>query len=177
MQDTEKDGKPQQLSISLEGWERISKYEPEVEELNFEQPMDAFSPMTLPKEDYIQLPPEVNIYFVSKESDLSLDQPIHRLKSKSVLGIDCEWKPAITKYHHKGASLLQIGDKEDIFLIDLVSLSKSLTLFSILKQVLEDPDIEIIGMDFANDIKEITLRATKFKVTNYYDINKIYKHC
>lgn len=114
---------------------------------------------------------------ISSESDLAEDQPIHKLKQKSVVGIDCEWKPAISKYHHKGAALLQIGDREDIFLIDLVSLSNSEKLISILKEVFENPDIDIIGMDFRNDIKELTLRLTEFQIISYYDIKKIYQQC
>ena len=74
---------------------------------------------------------------------MDLDQPIHKLRNKFVLGVDCEWRPPITKYDKKGVSIMQVGDKEDILLTDMMSMSSNQILISILKQVIEDQNILI----------------------------------
>ena len=43
---------------------------------------------------------------------------------------------------------MQIGDKEDILLIDMMSMSSNQTLISILKQVIEDQNILILKNRF-----------------------------
>ena len=165
---------------------------------------DRFGPISTPTDDYLLIPETTNIYFVDSDEDFgmqALTKPIIKnwqafsflhqnsitnieakgrvkiLKQKEIVGIDCEWRPAVTKYHDRGAALLQIGDKyvlliifhfrNDIFLIDLIALQNSVKMDVFLKEIFTDPKISIVGMDFRNDMKEIAKRFEKTVIPDF----------
>lgn len=96
----------------------------------------------------------------------------------SKLTLDCEWRAPFVSVDPTGVSLLQLGNSEVVYLIDMVALAHSEVLDEALTTVFNHSDICIIAMDFKNDIKEIHSRSPKFKfihkMSNLYDLNKIY---
>jgi hypothetical protein len=58
----------------------------------------------------------------------------------------------------QGAALLQLGNEEKVFLIDLVKLNCSNVLDKTLSEVFSSKHVKVVAMDFRNDVKEIILR-------------------
>ena len=93
-----------------------------------------------------------------KQAKNSGKAPLWILESQKIIGIDCEWRPSITKYHQAGVALIQIACKDYVFLIDIIALKDSERLDEILTNIFIS-DIIIVGMDFKNDMKEISRRV------------------
>lgn len=63
----------------------------------------------------------------------------------------------MTRYHRTGVALIQIACKDYVFLIDIIALKDSKLLNEILK-IIFTSEIIIVGMDFKNDMNEISFR-------------------
>lgn len=73
---------------------------------------------------------------------------------------------------------MQIGDKENIFLVDMKALNESQVLDDLLIKVFDNPNINIIGMSFHCDLGELAKGAPKLKffkkIENLYDVQPMF---
>ena len=136
---------------------------------------DVFGPVSQPTEEFYKLPTETNVTFIGTEEEIKLAEPL--LDSKWI-GVDWEWRPSLTKYSITTIALLQIGDKENIYLIDMKALCNSQVLDELLTKVFTNENTDIIGMSFHNDLSGLAAAVPNlnfFKnITNLYDIQPIF---
>ena len=81
--------------------------------------VDKFGPVS---QDSLQLKPNIEVHFISSEPDCS---KLAKLFGKSVVGIDAEWRPNLTRFIKTRSALLQLSSETDVFLVDLLSLHGS----------------------------------------------------
>ena len=65
-----------------------------------------------------------------------------------MLGVDCEWKPNIIPFTATRVALFQIGDTEEVFLINMITMSQVEGFDSLMAQVMQK---HIVGMAFNGD--------------------------
>lgn len=155
--------------------EKLRDVEVTEEDMKIDTVPDKFGPLSEPESEYVRLPSDTNVTFIGSEEEIKLAEPL--LHSKC-LGVDCEWRPSLVKFNTTGVALLQIGDKKDIFLIDMKALKESQILDDLLCKVFENTETDIIGMSFHNDLSELgrgcpNLKFFK-KIENLYDVQPIY---
>ena len=155
--------------------EKLESIELTEEDMNIDCIEDKFSPISEPKESYFQIPEGTNVTFIGCEEDIPLAAP---LLEATNLGIDCEWRPSLVKFNKTSIALLQIGDKKDVFLIDMVALKESEALDELLTKVFRNDNTNIIGMSIHNDFRELAKGAPKqqfFKrIENLYDVQPMF---
>lgn len=110
------------------------------------------------------LPEGSEVTFVGTEEDVP---KARALLDAKVLGVDCEWRPGLIKFHKTRVGLLQIGDDgpAGLFLIDMIALSNSQALDEILTEVFSSHNIGILGMSFHNDLQML---GQSCKEMNFY---------
>jgi len=63
-------------------------------------PYDVFGPLS--QGEYIRLPENVKVQFVSKNEEIKL---LDELLNEKFVGVDSEWRPELTKFHKTSPSL------------------------------------------------------------------------
>ena len=95
-----------------------------------------------------------------------------------MIGIDSEWRPPLTKFDIQRPGLLQLSSKQAVYLIDLISLSKSKILDEMLIQIFTHPDTLCIGFSFQSDLTIFERCFTNmhfFKTfTNFIEVQDYY---
>lgn len=136
---------------------------------------DEFEQLSRPKEDYMQLPDDVSLEWIGTDKDV---QKLEILLNDELIGVDSEWRPQLTQYHKTAPSLFQISGAHNAFLIDFVSLKKSLVLDQMLTQIFSNRDSTIIGFGFSSDIEQFTRKLPHFNfikyVQNFIDAQSYY---
>ena len=59
-------------------------------ESDYKVPADAFSPVSVPLEEYIRLPEGYNVHFIDSEEKVSM---MKVLIGQKYIGVDAEWRP------------------------------------------------------------------------------------
>ena len=77
------------------------------------------------------------------------------LTGKQVIGLDCEWRPNLTKFIKTDTAILQISDERTCYLIDLIALKGSEKLNQVLKAVFLDDSILKVGLALRADLTRI----------------------
>lgn len=135
-----------QTSIRLDVRSQLASidYNPNLEP----EPYDTFGPLS--DGDFIRLPETVKVEHISVHDDIvKLDQ----LFEEKYIGVDSEWRPALTKFHKTSPALFQISGKKVAFLIDFVSLKDSVELDIKLQQVFTFKESVIVGFSFGSDVE------------------------
>ncbi|KAF0742915.1 hypothetical protein Ae201684P_000844 [Aphanomyces euteiches] len=108
-------------------------------------------------EKFVEIPSSVSIELVKTlETVVTMEQYINDIRCHEEIvwmGIDAEWKPVFRKDDHPFASVLQIAVGTKVFILDLIALSESQGVFTILHQLLTDATIIKIGFGFAHDLR------------------------
>jgi LEA14-like dessication related protein len=154
---------------------KLEKVHIEPEDMKIDSVEDVFGPLSEPAEEYCRLNEDTNVTFIGSEEEVKLAEP---LLESTCLGVDCEWRPSLVKFNPTGVALLQIGDKKNIFLIDMKALNESEVLDELLTKVFQNPDTNIIGMSFHCDLSALASGAPKLKffkrIENLYDVQPMY---
>lgn len=127
--------------------------------------------MSEPAENYFQLKKgEVKVHFISSPADISLAS---RLKDMKILGVDTEWCPSFG-FEQPSVALLQIGNLEEVFLFDMVSLKSNQELDELLKEVFNT--CLIVGMAFGNDLRMIKAEGFSFgnQISKFVEITTLF---
>ncbi|CAI2385260.1 unnamed protein product [Moneuplotes crassus] len=187
--------------LDEEAYEKIESVKITKKDLEIDCIKDEFAPISTDdcdQEDLMRLPSRVKTMIIDHESQLEFPIDINEsrspkdiLESAEILGIDCEWRPPITRFDAKGVALIQIASREVVFLIDIIALKDSAKLDQILTKIFTS-ETTIVGMDFRNDMKEIGLRIrgpTNIteeeekiqegfwqRIHNFYDISTVFKN-
>jgi len=153
--------------------EKLQKVEVSEEAMKIDEIEDFFGPISSPTEEYFKLPADTNVTFIGKDEDVKLAEPLLEAPD---LGVDCEWRPGLVKFNNTGVALLQIGNKTDIFLVDMIALNESEVLDELLIKVFDKSNI--LGMSFHNDLRELGTRCPKLKffkkINNLYDVQPMF---
>jgi len=108
------------------------------------------------------LPESVKVVHISAHEDIvKLDQ----LFEERYIGVDSEWRPALTKFHKTNPALFQISGKSVAFLVDFVSLKDSGELDMKLQEIFSFKESVIVGFSFGSDIEQF---ARKFPHLKFY---------
>ena len=180
-----KKGKPHQAKGV---WQRHGLFEFAPIELNKEmerilynpahdlQPEDKFAPSPS-TEDALHLPKEVQVRFIGTEQDVG---HLRQLLGKPFVGMDCEWRPTMTKLDLMRPALLQLSDQSNAFLIDLVALANSVVLDQMLCEIFTHKETVCIGFGFQSDMDVLGRylpRMQFFKnFAQFIDLQKYYEH-
>lgn len=144
-------------------------------DMNIDCPEDQYGPLSEPKEEYFHLPETDIVQFIGTNEDVKLMEP---LLSSTYIGVDCEWRPELVKFNKTGIALLQIGDKEHTFLVDMKALNESEELNTLLTSVFTNPKSSIVGMSFHNDLGAMASGCPKLsfykRIENLYDVQNMY---
>jgi len=155
--------------------EQLEGIEITEEEMNIDCIEDSFGPISEPKEEYFRMPEETKVVFIGSEEEVKLAEP---LLDMPLIGIDSEWRPALVKFNHTNVALLQIGNTQNVYLIDMVALKESQVLDELLVKVFTSEDINIIGMSIQSDLGELSKGFPKLnffrKIQNLYDVQPMY---
>ena len=148
-----------------------------MEELSYDskfdrQPVDAFGPI---KADALRLPKKIKVNFIGTEADLEV---LTELIGSEMIGMDSEWRPAISPYDSQRPGLLQLGSDKAAYLIDLVAFSDHKGLDEILTQVFTHENTLCIGFSFRSDLDMFaqffpTMQFYK-KFSKFVDVQEYY---
>jgi 3'-5' exonuclease len=119
-------------------------------------PYDAFGPLSDGK--CIEIPPGVTVEMISTLDDI---KKLDALLVEPYIGVDSEWRPSLTKFHHTAPALFQISGAAASFLVDLVSLRDSKELNEKLVEVFTNDKSVIVGFAFNSDIDMFARRLPK----------------
>jgi ribonuclease D len=121
---------------------------------------------SIDKEELADLPLiqfEGEIFLVeSREDYLS---SVKYLSEQSLLGFDTETKPAFKKGEYNEVALLQLATKDHAFLFRL----NKIGLGNSLKRILENPEIQKIGVAIRDDIKSLQ-KLNHFKPDGFVEL-------
>ncbi len=96
------------------------------------------------------------VKFVDSEESLKF---LDLLKEGSVIGIDCEWKPSISKLEiNTGVSIMQLSNENYACVIDMIKLQNNKYFLEKLNEVFINK--KIVSFDFDNDLQKLN---SKFK--------------
>lgn len=87
---------------------------------------DQFGSMT---PGSLNMPSGVEVKFIDDESNCDA---LTALLQQPVIGLDCEWRPNLTKFIKTDPAILQISDATTAYIIDLLALKGSEKLAHIL---------------------------------------------
>lgn len=111
-------------------------------------PADIFGPLSQTGECF-ELPADLRVEWIGTEDD------IHRLDlllAEKIIGVDCEWRPAFSKFDFTPPSILQLGGNEVVFIVDMLSLSKSSALDNKLTEIFTNPSSTVVAFGFETDL-------------------------
>lgn len=104
---------------------------------------------------YLQLPQHVTIHVVDTAAGLAAAATL--LEDCPVLGIDAEWRPAVSEVPRSPPSLLQVASSTDVCLLDLLSLASNEdgapALKACLGRVLSHA--LVLGFDVGEDLRKL----------------------
>ena len=106
-----------------------------------------FGPLSTPTKNYIRLPPTCEVRFIGSKAELEFAQA---LKSMSVIGVDCEWRPNLIKFIKPQVALMQVGNKSQVFLFDMLVMNDLPEFDTLMTEVFRS--VKVIGMSFHNDL-------------------------
>jgi hypothetical protein len=153
--------------------EKLDKIEVTDEDMKIDWVEDRFGPISEPEKEYFRLPSTAKVTFIGSEEEIKLAEDLPKMTD---LGVDCEWRPSLLKFNKTGVALLQIGNKEHVYLFDIAALYEWEALDDLLNHTFEN--CNIIGMSFHNDLRELGSRCPKLKffkkINNLYDVQPIY---
>ncbi|XP_065569581.1 uncharacterized protein LOC136032986 isoform X1 [Artemia franciscana] len=87
----------------------------------------------------------------------SFDALINRIKQENLLAIDAEWPPTFDSFETTSASVLQIATTSQVYILDVISLQKSLTgkqKEDFLNSFYTEKSL-IIGFSFSEDLNKL----------------------
>ena len=117
---------------------------------DYKPPVDMFDPVSTPVQEYLRLPVDLAVDFISKEKDI---QKLEVLVGKPFVGVDSEWRPQITRWHNtKGIAILQLGTSNEAFIVDLLALKTSKKLDEMLLRIFTHKKTKILGFGFSADM-------------------------
>jgi hypothetical protein len=102
----------------------------------------AFGPLSISEDKYLKLESEEKMVFIDEESQL-MGLDILLIKDK-LLAVDCKWTPGFLKHAKVEPTILQFGDEDKVFIVDLLKLNESSTLNTILGNLFTQR--KVVGM-------------------------------
>lgn len=115
-------------------------------------PTDVFGPISEPTGQYFQLPESCSVKFIGEGSEIDL---IRSLLEMEVIGVDCEWRPALHKFDITGGvATMQIGNKEEVFVIDMLKMNLIPEFDELMTEVFSTK--KIVGMSFSSDLSALS---------------------
>lgn len=72
-------------------------------------------------------------------------------KDTGVISMDTEWQPEYSSHEHNKVALLQLGIRNDVFLLQLVHMNQPLP--EVLGRLLSDPNVVKVGCSIKTDCK------------------------
>jgi ribonuclease D len=111
----------------------------------------------------VQFEGKINL-IESKEDYLA---SVKYLSQQSLLGFDTETKPAFKKGEYNEVALLQLATKDHAFLFRL----NKIGLGNSLKSILENPEIQKIGVAIRDDIKSLQ-KLNQFKPGGFVELQE-----
>lgn len=117
---------------------------------DFKPVEDLFEPISMPSADYLRLPHNIKIEFIDSEAAIS---QLDDLKGQRFIGVDAEWRPQVHRWQKEnGPAILQLGGKNEAFLIDIIKLSKNKALDQKLTQLFTQKSTTVVGFGFQSDL-------------------------
>lgn len=133
--------------ISPKTWNYISKAP--VSEGNLDGPIVfPFGPISEPTQEYLQLPKECKVRFIGMEEEL---KEAACLLEMPIIGVDCEWRGSLHKFDKCDIGIMQVGNCENIFIFDMITLAKSHEFDVFMTQVFST--CKVLGAGFKSDLK------------------------
>jgi len=129
----------------------------------FAETIDNDDILKLPR---ISFPGEIKVISNIKQ----LKQYLPLIQNCDVLGFDTETKPNFKKGNSNGVALLQLASDEASLIIRL----KTLGVPSILKNLLEDPNVTKVGVAIRDDLKAIQ-KIKRFYPKGFLDLQHFAK--
>ena len=83
-------------------------------------PIDFFGPLS--EGNSMKLPEHVKVEIISTIEDI---KKLDNLFTEKFIGVDSEWRPALTKFHKTYPALFQISGASIAYLVDFVALRES----------------------------------------------------
>lgn len=105
--------------------------------------------MSSPDSELLKLPSHVSVQMVSTEAEC---EHLRSLIGKEMVGMDCEWRPQMSKFDPTRPALLQLSDDKAAYLVDLVALSNNSRLNQLLTELFTNPCTILIGFGFRSDL-------------------------
>ena len=121
------------------------QYNPDLEEF---APKLGFQPLT-PGKSVMKLPADVKVTFVGSDEDVP---ELEKLKDSPLIGLDAEWRPAMTQFDSQRVGLFQISDHKNAYLIDMIALAASKKLDETLSALFSQVETLFLGFSFHSDM-------------------------
>ena len=138
-------------------------------------PVDAFGPLDPAALHFPD--PKNTIHFVSSLQDfLETD-----LESTDLVGLDCEWKPNLTKLQLFPVSILQISTLSSVYILDLPRLAQFPDVLNHkLSNLFLNPSISKLGLNFSCDKSHLMASYPQIPcfsecILSYIDLQLTYK--
>lgn len=133
---------------------------------------DLFSPLQPEYDIQFPLPRELITFVNTPEQVELLDF------SGEVVGIDCEWRPAIVKFQKFKVSIIQIATEDRTYIVDLIALNDSEELNRKLELLMQGKQFKV-GVSFEGDRKLLVqsyphLTAFEKPLVRYVDLVSAY---
>ena len=100
----------------------------------------------------MSLPSEVIVKFIGCEGEVDA---LLELAESPVIGLDCEWRPNLTKFIKTDTAIMQISNASTVFVIVLIALKNSERLADVLKRVFLDEAVLKVGLALRGDLTRI----------------------
>jgi len=135
---------------------------------------ERFGPVT---PGTVSLPERVEVKFIADDDGC---EELKNLVGKPVIGLDCEWRPNLTKFIKTDTAILQISDETTCYIIDLIALKGSQKLDRVLKAVFMDESTLKLGLALRGDLTRIQNtfgEAVSFaeKMVRYLDLGLLHQ--
>ena len=127
-------------------------------------PVDIYGPVSQPATDYLQLPEDLKVEMISYEEDVD---KLRCLLDEPYIGVDSEWRPALTRFHKTLPALFQISGAKVCYLIDFFRLRDSQYLDEVLTEVFRNPKSIVVGFSFNSDVEQYARKYPKMKFYRY----------
>ncbi|KAJ6612248.1 ribonuclease H-like domain-containing protein [Mycena sp. CBHHK59/15] len=141
-----------------------------------EEPAETQTPIEqdIPLYSYKALKPSPKMRFTRDEAQA--DEWVQELDLSSAISVDFEWVVPFRKGVHRPISLVQLADKKNIIVVQLLTSSSSMKRFPLnLQRLLENPDIPKMGANILNDAKR-AFRDYGVMMVNAVELGALARH-
>ena len=125
-------------------------------------PQDSFGPVSVDPR-CMRLPAEVKVTFVDTEETCLEMREV--LLASDFIGMDAEWRPAISRRDKERPALFQIANRHAAFLIDLIALADNPVLDEVLSALFTCEKTVCIGFSFNSDL---SMFKRAYKTMKFY---------